>query len=577
MSKRCQPASVHIRGAGAVAENETVRQSAVPLGLNRNKAPSRGPSRYVQCSRPHAPKPVAYDASHEYTEEKLAYARQNYLENVSLAKKCHERQRAREETNSEWQRVQREKMHDLQSKARGALDADVSAEQRTRISRPLSLDTSSGSRTAHKRLRVEHFYKVSVWPCGDSASEPSLIERAVAEGTPRPKTVDIALIRASVRDGTTLRRDDSNHAKFYMDGTSCDPSMQYSFWNDLVKGITVDDSLRPKILSDGGTGCTRYGVGTYNVVAGFPSESLPQWLPQDVAVRFTRPGICPTTNQYRYDSFNPTVSEMANSMFASANNLGPDVYSMVAFSAQPRGGSLRFCVVSALRRSRNDLNKALLKMESAEEGRRAARKCIELLFRASRLGIAFLDVKPGNILQFLSDTDDQASEFYRLIDFDPAFFIHTEGMDWRALLLMNLALLSAHVYNLNLKDVGKGWAQVVCPVLNELVNRKDEYESKWLFMARCTNIEFDIPSRVAEVDIQRLFVAMSHSYFYGPRSADFRSFEEYEWKNIKRNSKELNDYWRDEKNVTSWPPSWSKPDTEPLIKQLVDLANKSLH
>ena len=159
---------------------------------------------------------------------------------------------------------------------------------------------------------------------------------------------------------------------------------------------------------------------------------------------------------------------------------------------------------------------------------------------------------------------------FRSTDFDPAFFVRTHDRDWRALLLLNLTLLSVHVNNMALDSVGRGWATVVRPLLNQLIARRNDYDCIWLFLTRCVDVSFETAKDTSDFGLQRIFASIATSYFYGGRRRDTVSFK-HDWKNMGNNTEELNEYWSEEKNKTSWPPSWMELDEQPLITQLVNL------
>lgn len=432
---------------------------------------------------------------------------------------------------------------------------------------PSSTHTAAVSRVVDKRPKQVTNSDILVWQ-HHSCCE-SLMERALFEGTLVRAEVDDGLIHSCIRDGMSIRFDG---VKFYTDGLSTDGSMRCDWWKRLVAGITIDSSTgRSVVSSDGGTGCTRVGIGTFNAVLAIPSANLPSWIPQLCVVRMTRPDKDEHSNDYKYQNASMTCGEVRNAMFASLNNIGPRVYSLAVFSALRPGRTLRFGVVSTMQCARMDLSKSLRRMSSVEDGRKTALACIDLLYKASRIGVAFFDIKSGNILRMANETDADGPDFYRLTDFDPAFFIRTHDRDWRSLLLLNLTLLSAHVYNADYGPVGRGWAETVAPILRQLIQRKDDYDSKWLFLARCANVKFEVPRDTSDFELQRMFLCIGESYFYGEGRRDALTYR-HSWKNKARNTFELNDFWSVESNKTSWPHSWSEPDDEPLIKQLVDIA-----
>lgn len=561
-------------GAG-VGYNEEVRASAQALGVGGRKTWYGAPPSRSQ------PRPGAltsargvHESAPRWTHDQLQRGRQNYEENSRRSQESlqihRQRDQARREREQREQREQAERRQRMQEQVvndPAKIPTSPYYSTNKRPMPPRSTHTSATSRVCSKKPKTITNNNIFVWQCG--SVQDSLVERAIFEGQLVPHEVDTGLILACIRDGVTIRND---YVDFYTEGLSYDKSMHCAWWQNLVAGIQVDASNERAIIkNDGGTGCTRVGIGTFNAVVKMPKNKLPLWIPENAVVRLTRPDRDPESKELKYQNVAQTIGEMSNAMFASANGIGPKVYSLAAFSAFRPARTLRFGVVTTLCRAHKDLNKALGCMSCVEEGQAAACACIDLLFNVSRLGIAFYDMKPGNILQFLESGENGNTAVYRLTDFDPAFFVRTYDRDWRSLLLLNLALLSAHIYNSNLGPVGRGWAQAVKPVLKQLIERKDEYDSKWIFLSRCANLDFETAKNTSDFELQRLFVSIGQSYFYGERRREALSFG-VNWKNIIKNSADLRSYWSQEKNKTSWPPSWSEPDEEPLIKQLVDMS-----
>ena len=228
---------------------------------------------------------------------------------------------------------------------------------------------------------------------------------------------------------------------------------------------------------------------------------------------------------------------------------------------------MRHGIVMAMQRAECDLIRSLDSMRTEAEGSEAAEKMIDLLFRVSRMGIAFTDVKPGNVLAF---KDKEGSVFYRLTDYDPAFFIVT-NKDWRSLLLLNLAFLSAHVHNADFGAAGRGWAKTVLPVLRQLIRRRNMYESDWLFAARSVAIEFREPRNLSDFELQRNVTSMWYSYFVKRCSSGSRAAR-FKWDRLKLNKGELDEHWEEPSRRDSWPRDWTTSEGGSLVKQIVDFA-----
>lgn len=416
------------------------------------------------------------------------------------------------------------------------------------------------------RIQTEHPC-VLVWY--EDGCKSSLVDKYLHDGEPTFKEVDTNLIYCCIKDGVTIKYDGD---RFVTDGLSTDASMLSSWWRNLVAPVQIaDNDGRPYITTDGGIGCLRVGVGTFNAVVVIPSEQLPKWLPKQCVVRFTRPDV-QLSNEFMYQNYQTTFGELLNTLFASLNDIGPAIYSVAVFNAPRTGRTLRFGVVYTMEVAHRDLGKSLKSMRSFNDGCTAAVGCIELLYKASRLGIAFFDIKPGNLLEFIDESNSTKRAIYKLTDFDPAFFIRTKNRDWRSLLLLNLALLSAHVYALNCEEeVIRGWVTEVTPLLQQLVARREEYESSWLFLARCANLKFRQALDDSDFELQRMFTSICESYFYGERRRGTIAHI-WHWKRKSENNEDLKKHWSTAKNIDSWPETWTTAESEPLVVQLVKMS-----
>lgn len=535
------------------------RDNALPLGRPRARAPPASGAR--------ASGAVA-QPSH-FSRADIERAREEHQENLKKAQEAAERQRRRDkerpdrekqEQKERMKRVDAEREAARQSRIQADIEARRERDQLASKKRPTPR-TSEGSRLAYKRPRVEEAESLLVW--SEGGTRASLVERALYAGEPQVAEVDPGIIMACIRDGVAIR---ASEAGFFQDGLSSDPSMRCDWWKRLVAGIEVKDNKECVAIScDGGTGCTRLGVGTFNAVVSMPKDKLPHWIDEDCALRLTRPDTDSVTKEHKYQGFENTMGEIRNAMFASENLVGPRMHSCAVFSAIREGRSLRFGVVSTMQRATKDLGRALRKMTAFEQGATAAESCVDLLYRVSRLGVAFFDIKPGNVLRF----EEGGRVVYKLADFDPAFFLRTQGRDWRALLLLNLTLLSVHVHNSDLGAVGRGWARAVAPALRQLLRRRDEYDGGWLFLARCADVDFDSAKDASDFELQKMLTTMSGSYFYGRHRSDALSYK-FAWKGMRDNNAALRAHWACERNKGSWP--WKEAAKEPLIEQLVELA-----
>tara|TARA_B110001452_G_scaffold267638_1_gene278736 strand:+ start:8315 stop:9868 length:1554 start_codon:yes stop_codon:yes gene_type:complete len=510
--------------------------------------------------------------------QQLEEARRLHQYNVKRARVAALRQKERDQANYE-ARMQRER--DQRACEQSQLDAQQAAAQsratESQRKRPIqSTQTASQSRTISaggKRSKLDHPQPLLVWN-EESAFGPhtreALVERALREGCPEPKEADEAMIRSAIRDGLAIRAD-SDGAHFYTNGLDSDAWTKASKWKELVSGLQLveDKDHRTRIVADGGKSCTKIGQGTFNIVLSYPPMYVSSELPSNLAWRVTRPDK-DEAGDHRYQSMNTTVGELKNALFASSNRIGVSVYGVAAFEAMRPGRTMRHGIVMAMQRAECDLIRSLDGMRTEAEGSEAAEKMIDLLFSVSRMGIAFTDIKPGNVLAF---KDKDGSVFYRLTDYDPAFFIVTDK-DWRSLLLLNLAFLSAHVHNTDFGAAGRGWAKTVAPVLRQLIRHRSKYESEWLFAARSVAIDFREPRSLSDFELQRNVTSMWYSYFVKRCGSGSRA-SRFKWGRLKDNKRDLDEHWKEPCRRDSWPRNWTEaPETDdtPLVKQMVDFA-----
>jgi len=504
------------------------------------------------------------------SRKQVEEARRLHQENVERAQAAARRQKERDQANYE-ARMQRGR--EERARRQFQLDAQRAVAQpratESLRKRPIqSTQTACQSRTISaggKRAKLDHPQDLLVWneegAFGPHTRE-ALVERALREGCPKPKAEDEAMIRGAIRDGLAIRSD-SNGANFCTNGLDSDPWTKAAKWKELVSGLRIaeDKYHKTRIVGDGGKRCTQIGNGTFNVVISYPPKYVASDLAPNLAWRVTRPDK-DEAGDNRYHDMSTTVGELKNALFASSNCIGVSVYGVAAFEAMRPRRTMRYGIVMAMQRAECDLIRSLAGMRTEAEGSEAAEKMIDLLFRVSRMGIAFTDIKPGNVLVF---KDKDGSVFYRLTDYDPAFFIVTDK-DWRSLLLLNLTFLSAHVHNTDLGAAGRGWAKTVAPVLWQLVRRRKLYDSEWLFAARSVAIDFREPRNLSDFELQRNITSMWYSYFVKRCTSGGRA-SMFKWKRLEDNKLELDEHWKEPCRRDSWPRDWIATPERPVRRR----------
>lgn len=535
------------------AFHQASRQSALPLRGIRKAPPKK------TQDLPRRPPATNLQAAVVISRE----ARRQHQENVERARVAAEREKARRQAEIEAKKAEERKQQ-------------AAVQQQVPPKRPApSPNVNSAKTETCKVVRRRapqsqgQSNEILVWPDGNNA-RPSLIEVALSNGPLKPAQVPEHLARSCIADGLTIFRNDDD--TFTTDGLSNDPSKRSDYWKALVQHVVVDDSqLKGKVIDVGGTGATRVGVGTFNVVVAFSDGVLPQWLPRRAVCRLTRPDCADSDDEFQYQNAVTVKRETNNLLFCALNGLGPELYSISVCSAPRPFQSPRFAQVVCMERAVCDMAKTLKNIGTFAEGALLAESCINLLAKASMLGVAFFDIKPGNIL-CMSDQFGGNPPDLRLTDTDPAFFLRIDK-DWRALLLLNLALLGVHMYNADKGSVSRGFATTIKPALRQLIQKKDDYECDWLFRARCVEVGFEVPKNQSDFELQRLFCSVSYSYFYSHERKEFLSFGN-NWTNKEKNQTTLDAYWASRANQNSWPPEWQSRDSDPLIVQLANLAIK---
>lgn len=418
-------------------------------------------------------------------------------------------------------------------------------------------------------------------PRGAESNTDALMDIAMQEGPCESEaSTHRSLAKTCLMDGLTLKLRDG---KFETDGASPDSWMRSESWHRLASNVHVIVGALgtvPHVVFRGGVSGQRLGSGTFNVVVKFADNHLPSWLSSasiddEIAIRLTRSDLSnvPKDEQPgepKYTTFLSSQNEISNALFASTHEIGVKVYAVSAFSAPRRGRSLRYATVIAMRQGSGDLRFRLNLLPTEASGNNLASDIIRLLFRVSRRGVAFLDIKPANLLYF---EEKDKSSTYRLADCDHSFFVVTKGRDWRALLLLNLALLAAHISNFDPFPARNGFLKGVKPILSQLVRRRGDYDSDWLFATPAVCTAFEPCHCRSDFELQHAFAAMCTHYFYGPQvSLDTRSKSIYKWD--LQTTKVVERHWSslDPRFRNSWSDQSSRTTTtcKPLIEQLVD-------
>lgn len=545
------------------------RESAVPLGGNRHRPLSHSvtvhrrsnTSMRIAMSKP---RPAM---NHDEFKE----ARRLHQENVEranrAAKRNLDRQAVEYANRTRGRSDDRKQVNDkLQERRPVPRSPPVCPQMNTPWPRKRP---SPPTRVASKRTKADSTSPIVVWAedaSHESCLRETLTDRALKEGCTVPKSMDMNLIKKSVMDGLAIIGS-ADGTTFRTGGLSSDPATKTATWKGLVSGLelSVCGNNQLQIVSNGDNWCDKIGQGTFNIVLSFHATDVLPNIPSGSAWRVTRPDkdIC---GNYKYQNIHATVAEIHNALFASMNNVGVAVHGVAAFEFVHTGRSMRYGLVIAMKRASSDLTRSLDAMRTEKEGMEAAEKIIDLLYAASRMGVAFTDIKPGNILEFKTES----GSFYRLTDYDPSFFIVT-NKDWRSLLLLNLALLSAHVFAADFRVVGVGWAKAVGPLLRQLVRNKHLYDSNWIFNARCVDVHFRQPRNFSDYELQRNLSAMWYSYFVEKCELGSRA-STYEWVQRSENTREYHAHLGRATDCRSWPASWSAPNEQSLIKQLVDFS-----
>ena len=354
---------------------------------------------------------------------------------------------------------------------------------------------------------------------------------------------------------------------------------EMSEWNDTTKWADLAANLhcvadpfdKVRLVNNTGTGMNLVGSGTFNVVVTPPKSKGPGWDCGDVVYRITRPDFKASDQSYKYNTLRKTASEAYNSMFAAINNIGANIHAIVGYTAPKPGRTLRYGTVYVIEKATCDLSSGMKTMKTEESGVIMGNHLVDLIYNASCCGIAFFDIKPGNILLIRDDSSKGGYKF-RLADHDPDFFVISK-LCWKSLMLLNMAIVLAHTRNYPhaCLQSRRGFISSVEPLVRQLVERRGSYGSEWLFGARCLRMPFDIPEKIESTfSFQKMLCIMSDSYFYGKhlRNDPIPSMR-FAW--CFDDQRQLEEYWKIPTNRNSWP-LWRREAFKPLVIQLLEFA-----
>lgn len=407
-----------------------------------------------------------------------------------------------------------------------------------------------------------------VWK-NDESDKPSFVDTHVEHSVKYPPP-DLA--SDAFRDGAIIVREgESFVASAHVH--------ELSEWNDTTRWADLAANLhcvagpfdKIRLVNHAGTGMKLVGSGTFNVVVTPPKSKGPDWNCGEVVYRITRPDFKASDRTYRYNTLKKTASEAYNSMFASLNNIGPNIHAIVGYTAPKPGRTLRYGTVYVIEKATCDLSNGMKTMKTEESGVIMGMHLVDLIYSASCCGVAFFDIKPGNIL-LIKDDSSKGGYKFRLTDHDPDFFVISKRC-WKSLMLLNMAIVLAHtrIYPHSCLESRNGFISSVEPLVRQLVERRSSYASEWLFDVRCLRMPFDVPEKIESTfAFQKMLCIMSDSYFYGTHlKRDLIPSTQFAW--CFDDQSELEMHWKTPTNRNSWP-HWERTTFNPLVIQLLEFA-----
>ena len=487
-----------------------------------------------------------------------------HTRNVELANSYHSKQREKVREKRSVEESQREEQRkgfkaQVETAAMAVSSCTAVTEQHTR-QLPSKKQSTPTAHVKPVRKLIWHSNKYG------EVEDETFTDMAIASGRISAIPADAVFLSNAFRDGVTVICESD---RMFTSGMDPDPFYRSSEWKKVASQVVVTDvnGGRSTVNAPPHLGVTRLGVGTYNAVISVKDDIMPSFVPVGSALRITRNDKSTDTNDYKYMSIKECVAEAKNTVFCSFNGIGPRIYSIAAYTGPRTSSSIRYGVAYALEKADADLHRVLGRNSDWVHGERYGRACVDMMYKASRLGIFAADIKCGNVL--CRQTSNPLNPETMLTDCDGQFFMIRPDLDWRSLMLVNLAMLAAHVRNGAFGDASRGFASICYPVLDQLWNNRDSYDSNWLFATPAANVRFDILLSDSEFEVQKMFAIMATSYMYGESviNEDVSSAR-YAWKLLDRNR--LSQFWAAPENRRRWPPFANS--VPPLITQVCEFA-----
>ena len=426
---------------------------------------------------------------------------------------------------------------------------------------------------------------------GDAAHgwRESYTDMALASGEAMPSFPTNSLCSDAFTTGATISMLDGAYGTNMMGG---DAYWSTEAWRDIACKITMTEVKHPfhgtcDKVCDGGVGLKLINTGSFNAAMSVTHLQLPRFVfdaardilgrdvpSSELVVRITRPDR-DERGRYRYQDIRMCSGEAYNALYASLNNVGISIYSIAGYRGVREGHSaLCYGAMYVMRRGEMDFYKVMQQCAHPPRAVEYACKITDLVYNASRASILFFDIKPGNILKVV----DSDGYDFKLVDFDPAFFLIDSGRkrDWRSLMLLNLALLSAHVRN-QWVSASSWFIEAAKPTLFQLMDwalrPESRHECAWLLGSRSVQVEHRPPKSYEDFELQRLLSCLCTNYFYGekPRGFSWPPVSTL-WKWQTSDQASLDSHWVNQMNLDSWPWAWTHKHHTPLIQQLVSFA-----
>lgn len=483
-----------------------------------------------------------------------------HARNVALAESYHSKQREKDREKRSAEESQREEQSkgfktQVETAAMAVANFTVVTEQHTRQLPSKKQSTPTAPVKPVPKL---------IWSSDEygEVEDETFTDMVISEGRIHAIPADATFLANAFRDGVTVICESD---RMFTNGLEPDPFHRSFEWKKIASQVVVTcNAGRTIVNAPPHLGVTRLGVGTYNAVISVKDDVLPSFVPVGSAIRITRNDRGGDNTDYKYMSIKDCVAEARNTIFCSFNGVGPRIYSVAAYTGIRNSSSIRYGAAYAIEKADADLHRVLARNSEWIHGERYGRACLDMIAKAARLGIFTADIKCSNVLcRQSSDLNPETV----LTDCDGQFFLIRPDLDWRSLMLVNLAMLVAHVRNGAFGDASRGFAAVCYPALHQLWKNRHSYDSNWLFKTPAAKVTFDILLSESEFEIQKMFAIMATSYMYGESvMCENTSSAKYAWRLL--DSNKLSDFWEAPENRSRWPPFANT--VPPLITQICE-------